>query len=97
MPRFQAKTLTDPAAVRAELEQVRQQGFAVHDEEWDEGVLALAVPVITGSGAPSFALGVMAIKSRLLAHTDRESVLERLHQAAEVAGPALQEALIRPE
>ena len=38
-------TLTDPKALRAEILQIRDQGFAVDNEEFLEGVIAFAMPL----------------------------------------------------
>ncbi len=45
LPRVTAKTITDPAALRRELDRVRQQGFATSFEEHQEGVNAIAAPI----------------------------------------------------
>ena len=45
MPRQTPATVTDPQALRTELEQVRSQGYAVDDEESVAGVRCTAVPI----------------------------------------------------
>jgi DNA-binding IclR family transcriptional regulator len=50
LPRFTAKTITDPAKLRAELEVVREQGFATCFEEYRKGVNAIAVPCARSDG-----------------------------------------------
>lgn len=45
MPAQTARTLTDPAALLAELAEVREQGWAVDDSEQEVGVRCVAVPV----------------------------------------------------
>jgi DNA-binding IclR family transcriptional regulator len=40
-----AHTITDPATIRAQLEDIRRSGFAVSYEETDEGVAGVSVPV----------------------------------------------------
>lgn len=42
MPRFTDKTIVDPAALRAELQQVRERGWAVDDEEHTVGMRCVA-------------------------------------------------------
>lgn len=46
-PPLTNRTITDPAALRRELETVREQGHAVDDEEVAEGLYCLAVPIRT--------------------------------------------------
>lgn len=39
------KTVTDPALIENELDEVRRQGYAVDDEEFLKGLIGLAVPI----------------------------------------------------
>jgi DNA-binding IclR family transcriptional regulator len=59
------KTLTDPAALAAALEEVRQQGYAVDDEESEVGVRGLAAPVRDISGKVIAAVGLAGPVQRL--------------------------------
>jgi DNA-binding IclR family transcriptional regulator len=47
---FTARTVTDAAALRARLKEVRQAGFAWTAEEFHEGITSVAAPVLLGSG-----------------------------------------------
>lgn len=42
---FTAKTITDPNVLRLHLEEVRQQGYALDNEEFDPDKCCIAVPV----------------------------------------------------
>lgn len=42
-------TLTDPAALIAEVTTVRNQGYAVDNEEFMDGMIAIAVPIMDGN------------------------------------------------
>jgi DNA-binding IclR family transcriptional regulator len=46
LKRMTAKTLTDPDALLAELEQIARQGYAIDNEEFVDGMIAIAVPVL---------------------------------------------------
>jgi len=46
LPRFTDHTITDPDLLLAELERVRQQGWASNNEEFVVGVVGCAVPVL---------------------------------------------------
>ncbi|SDQ83175.1 MULTISPECIES: IclR family transcriptional regulator [Actinopolyspora] len=61
------RTITDRAAFRETIEQVRADGFAVADEEHEEGILAVGVPVLTPDGtvAASVSTAVPAFRSSL--------------------------------
>lgn len=59
-PQRTPKTITDPAALRAEIGRVREQGWAMSDEELERGLRSLAVPVRDRSGRTVAALNVGA-------------------------------------
>lgn len=46
-----AQTITDPAALRERLEQVRELGYSLVDQELEVGLRSLAVPIRDRSGA----------------------------------------------
>lgn len=52
------RTLTDPAAVMAELARVRAQGYALIDQEVEMGLRSIAVPVLNVRGRTVAALNV---------------------------------------
>jgi DNA-binding IclR family transcriptional regulator len=69
--RFTPRTITELPALKKELEHIRQQGYAVDDEECEAGVRCLAVPVRDYTGMVMAALSVSAPVARLDArHTD---------------------------
>jgi DNA-binding IclR family transcriptional regulator len=43
-------TVTDPAALRAELDTIRRQGYALSDSEVEPGMRSLSVPVLDDAG-----------------------------------------------
>ena len=65
MPRRTPNTITDPLRFREELARVRDVGYAVDDEEHEEGVRCLAVPVRDGSGQVVASLSVSGPATRL--------------------------------
>lgn len=75
-------TISDATVLRRALEEIRERGYAVDDEEFDEGVRCVAVPV-GPLGAPLAAISVSGPASRLgrprlgeLAPTLRRSAAE---------------------
>jgi IclR family transcriptional regulator, pca regulon regulatory protein len=58
-------TITSKNALRAELEQIREEGFAVNDQELAEGLHAVAVPVRSVSREVVAALGLSAHTSMI--------------------------------
>lgn len=52
------KTITDPEQLIPHLEDIRRQGYAVDDEEYDEGVRCIAAPVCDYTGMTIATIGV---------------------------------------
>lgn len=95
-PALTPRTITDPAALRRELERVREAGHAIDDGEIVEGLYCMAVPIrASGGRVPA------AISASRFGETDSTPnsgrVLGRLYDAAReiedaVSGPADQPA-----
>lgn len=69
-PNEQLATLTDKTISRKRdlkraLEEVREKGFAIDDEESSDGVWAIAAPIRNRNGRPIAALSVAAPRSRV--------------------------------
>jgi DNA-binding IclR family transcriptional regulator len=62
---FTPHTLTDPTRLRKNLEQVRAQGYAVDDEEFDLGVRCIAVPVFDFRGKAAGSIGISGPATRV--------------------------------
>lgn len=65
LARFTRATLTDPGRLAADLEQVRQRGWAVDQEELLEGEMSLAAPVMDRRGETVGAIGISGPVERL--------------------------------
>lgn len=65
LPRFTARTITDPAALRAVLTQVKEQGWAADDEENEWGTRCIAAPVFDRDARACAAVAVSAPATRL--------------------------------
>ena len=77
-------TLVDPAALRRALEEARERGFTVDDEEYDDGVRCVAVPVGGMSDAIA-SISVSAPASRMTRQRCLELVPLLRRSAAELA------------
>lgn len=62
---YTLRTITDPAALHHHIEQVKSQGYAIDDEEYEPGIRCIAVPVITFDGRCVAAVGISGPTSRL--------------------------------
>lgn len=76
------RTISDPKALAAEIERVRGQGWAMVDQELEEGVRSLAAPIHDSSGAVAAAVNVSVHASRWTVEAVREQLLPRLLETA---------------
>ena len=65
LPRFTAATITDPPQLEEELGRIGRLGFAIENEEWEEGLASIAVPVHNAKGKVVAAIAMSAPISRL--------------------------------
>jgi DNA-binding IclR family transcriptional regulator len=65
LPRFTEKTITDPIRLREELKRVRQQGYAVAQEELEVGLSAVAAPIWNHEGKVVASVSVSGPSFRL--------------------------------
>ena len=77
-----ARTTTDPAQLRGRLMEVRRQGFALVDQELEEGVTSMAVPIRERSGAVIASVNVGTHSQRLSPGALKRTALEPLRRTA---------------
>ncbi|HEX9141992.1 MAG TPA: IclR family transcriptional regulator [Gaiellaceae bacterium] len=88
---YTARTIVDRAALRRTLDEVREKGYALDDEEYDEGVRCVAVAVVGPPGkdatgaAPVAALSISAPASRMTRQRCAELAPVLRRAAAELA------------
>ncbi|MCG5220900.1 IclR family transcriptional regulator [Streptosporangium sp. KLBMP 9127] len=54
------RTVTDPRALREEITKIRRDGYAVIEEEWQSGVVAIAAAIAPGQGRPIASISISA-------------------------------------
>jgi IclR family pca regulon transcriptional regulator len=81
--RLTANTLTDPAKLRTELARARAQGWALVDQELEEGLRSVAAPIRDRTGRVVAAVNVSAHASRVSKDTVRRVLLPPLLATAE--------------
>lgn len=64
LARYTPYTTTDPAALKRNLAMVRRQGYAVEDEEHEEGVRCVGAPIFGADGRVA-AVSVCAVRTQL--------------------------------
>jgi DNA-binding IclR family transcriptional regulator len=65
--RYTTRTISTVDALRAEIEKTRRRGYAVDDEEFEEGLRCIAVPVLDAQRLPVAAVSVSGPSFRVTA------------------------------
>ncbi len=65
LPRFTENTITDPEVLKADLKNIRKNGFAISSEEVDPGACAIAAPILNGRGKIIAGLSIAGPISRI--------------------------------
>jgi IclR family pca regulon transcriptional regulator len=89
---FQAyteRTITDPGRLRDAVAEVREQGWAMVDQELEIGLRSAAAPIRKGDGRTIAALNVSAAAPRVSADELRERFLPALLRTAELISQSL--------
>jgi len=87
MPAITTNTITDKDRLFAELEEIRERGYAFNDEENGMGVRAVGAPICRDDdGTVIGALSFAAPKTRLHGELYRETIPERVSDIATVLG-----------
>ncbi|MEV0380110.1 IclR family transcriptional regulator C-terminal domain-containing protein [Nonomuraea sp. NPDC050643] len=81
--RLTSRTLVLPAALRAELDQVRDMGWAMVDQELEEGLRSIAAPIRDRSGRTVAAVNVSTHATRTSMQAARRDLLPPLLATAE--------------
>jgi IclR family pca regulon transcriptional regulator len=86
LERKTATTITEADALRAEISEVRRKGFAIDDQETEDGLYAISVPILDPEGHVRAALAVSGPASRLGADRVASTVETLSRSAGEIAG-----------
>jgi DNA-binding IclR family transcriptional regulator len=85
LPRFTERTITDPVRLREELRRIRQQGYAVAQEELEVGLSAVAAPIWNHEGEVVAAVSVSGPSFRLSSEEIPELVELTRHITNEIS------------
>jgi IclR family pca regulon transcriptional regulator len=80
--RYLPRTVTDPVELRTQLERVRAEGYAIVDQELEEGLVAVAAPVHGRGGSTIGAVNLSSHVVRRSVDSLREELLEPLLRTA---------------
>ncbi|AKO54151.1 IclR family transcriptional regulator [Marinobacter psychrophilus] len=79
---FTAFSITNPAALKQEIDRVRKNGYAIVDQELDSGLRSVAVPVFARSGELLGAINISTNAARVDMARLADVYLPRLQEAA---------------
>ena len=86
--RYTERTKVDGAEIRHELEQIREEGMAVCDNELDSGVLSFGHPIRIRGGYTLYSIGITGFADRFQ-RVERARIKEKLSNAAADLGRKL--------
>lgn len=89
---FTSYTITDRARLRSELHTIRRQGWALVDQELEDGIRTLAAPVHDQEGAVIAAVSISKLIGRCDTKSARQSLLPPLLAAAQAIDTDLRRA-----
>jgi IclR family pca regulon transcriptional regulator len=78
LTRLTPRTLSTPHGVRSELAKVRAQGYAIVDQELEEGLRSIAAPIRDGAGQVIAAVNISVHASRTSVEQMRRDLLPHL-------------------
>lgn len=65
LKKFTSRTIVSKRGLQREMAAIRERGYAVDDEEYNEGILCIASPILNAHGLPVALVGVSGPKSRI--------------------------------
>jgi IclR family pca regulon transcriptional regulator len=92
LTKFTSRTIDDKRKLEAVLAQVRENGYAIVDQELELGLLALAVPIRAPSGGILAALGVSVGAGRVSEDHLIKRVLPILRRSSDLISQGLRDA-----
>lgn len=95
LPRHTDTTITDPDALRTELEEIRKRGYSTNGGEWRSDVSAVAAAVMDDAGQPVASISINVPTSRMT-DENRSAYGALVREAAAAVGAALGDAHGRP-
>ncbi len=83
LPALTGRTVTDPTALRAELDRIRRQGWALVDQELEDGVRSVAAPLRDARRRAVAAINISGHAGRVTLSTMRDRFLPELLATAD--------------
>jgi DNA-binding IclR family transcriptional regulator len=73
-----ANTISEPGSLRRELKAIRDQGYAIDDEENEEGIRCVGAPILDNKGKPVAAISVSGPTVRVTKETIRDALMKEI-------------------
>lgn len=88
MIKFTDNTIVDKNAFKSKLDEFKKLGYAIDDEEIENGLWCLAVPLFDSSGKVQLAISVSGPKERMLEKKEliKKTMLKKSKEISEVLG-----------
>lgn len=74
MTLYTPHTITDPAAIAAELERIRQQGYAIEDGEYKIGLRSVSAPIYNVDGQLQYAISIIGMFRRVRSEEFQQAI-----------------------
>ncbi|WP_331233336.1 IclR family transcriptional regulator [Natronorarus salvus] len=84
LPEVTPNTITDRAELAAELEEIRERGYAIDDEEQVEGLRCISAPIVSASGRVLGSISVSGPTHRFKGTYFTETIPDSVMEAANV-------------
>jgi DNA-binding IclR family transcriptional regulator len=84
--RYTHRTLMTPEALMRSLERVRRRGYAIDDEEVEEGVRCIGAPILNETGHPMAAVSVSGPTSRITQQSEPGIAEHLMRCCREISG-----------
>lgn len=82
MKQLTANTILDKNKFFATLDQVRDRGYALDEEENEEGISCVAVPILNKEGMPIYAVSISTLTPKMN-HLGREIIADKIKHATQ--------------
>lgn len=81
LKKYTKQTITDPTRFQEKLAQIRRQGYAISNQEWDEEIWSVAAPVYNAKKEVIAAIDISGPVKRVT--TSQQDIIKKVIQAAQ--------------
>lgn len=74
IPKFTTNTITDKMEFVNQLDKIRENGYAIDNEEYEVGLVCVAAPVLDHTGSPKYGISVTGPRIRMTEDKIQEAI-----------------------